>query len=235
VEPTDHNWVEVSKGWYCCFSCGLENANGVSGDIIMEDLTEKYGNDENYVVGYYVRNHVKFTHYVCVVLSDGTEEIVEVEFTTIDGLSAYVFSKAVVEAYAESKGYTDYDVKFVFVPIGSDSSFDYAVTFTETIDVDTVIDDVSFIDYVPEGEWVGYTIIPAQTGAWTFTSASYFDTYAELYDSNGNLIINDDDSGTQNNFYISINLEAGQSYTIKVKWLDSAKAGTMPLLFTFEG
>ena len=55
VEPTDHNWVEVSKGWYCCFSCGLENANGVSGDIIMEDLTEIYGNDENYVVGYYIR------------------------------------------------------------------------------------------------------------------------------------------------------------------------------------
>ena len=235
VEPTDHNWVEVSKGWYCCFSCGLENANGVSGDIIMEDLTEIYGNDENYVVGYYIRNNVKFTYYVCVVLADGTEDIVEIEFTTIDGLRAYVFSKAVVEAYAESKGYTDYDVKFVFVPIGSDSSFDYAVTFTETIDVDTVIDDVSFIDYVPEGEWVGYTIIPAQTGAWTFTSASYFDTYAELYDSDGNLIINDDDSGTQNNFYISINLEAGQSYTIKVKWLDSAKAGTMPLLFTFEG
>ena len=233
IDPTDHGWTETENGWYYCFRCGLENANGVSGTIIMEDLTGKYGNDENYVVGYCVRKGVNFTYYVCLVLADGTEIIVEdVEYTTIDGLSAYAFNKDMVSAYAESNGYTDYDVKFVFVPVGADGSFDYAIIFTETTDIGTITDDVSFVDYVGEGEWVSYEIAPVENGTWTFTSASYSDTYAELYDAQGNQVAFDDDSGEEVNFLIKYDLTAGEVYTIKVKWLQMDRAGVMSLIFT---
>ena len=235
VDAHDHDWVEVTEGWYCCFRCGLENANGVSGDIIMEDLTEKYGNDEYYVVGYYVRNSVKFSQYVSLVFEDDTEiPLTTIEFTTIDGIRAFAFSKAAVDEWAAVNGYTDYKVKFSFVPVGSDSSFDYGVTFTETIDIDTVIDDVSFVDYVGEGEWVSYVINPSESGTWNFTSATYFDTYAELCDAEGNVLKSDDDDGAEANFLISYDLIAGESYTIRVKWLDSSKAGTMSLIFAKE-
>ena len=232
IEPHDHDWIEVREGWYCCYRCGLENANGVSGDIIMEDLTEKYGNDENYVVGYYGRNDVEFTMFVALVWDDGREEIVEgLEFWTIDGIQAYAFSKAAVEAWANEKGFEGYKVKFSFVPVGSDSSFDYGVTFTETMHLDTITDDVSFVDYVSEGEWVSYTITPAETGTWTFTSDTYFDTYAELCDAEGNCIEYDDDGGEEANFMITYELIAGETYTIRVRWYSENRAGNMALVF----
>ncbi len=134
IEPHNHNWIFVDENhYYCCF-CGLENKNGASGDIIMEDLTKKYGNGENYVVGYYANSDVEFTKYVSLILADGREVVLnDVEFTTIDGLRAFVFNKAAVEALASAKGYgsSEYDVRFSFVPYGSDGSFDYAITFTE--------------------------------------------------------------------------------------------------------
>ena len=118
VYPHDHNWVQITDNWYFCFTCGLENANGVSGDIIMEDLTETYGNDEYYVVGYYARNDVEFSQYVSLILADGMEVAIwsGIDFTTIDGIRAYAFSKAAVEAWATENGYTNYDVRFSFVP-----------------------------------------------------------------------------------------------------------------------
>lgn len=232
IDPHDHDWIEVREGWYCCYRCGLENANGISGDIIMEDLTEKYGNDENYVVGYYGRNEVDFEMYVALVWDDGREIIVEgLDFWTVDGIRAYAFSKAAVEAWANEKGFEGYKVKFSFVPVGSDSSFDYGVTFTETMHLDTIADDVSFIDYVSEGEWVSYTISPSESGTWTFTSDTYFDTYAELYDADENQIAFDDDSGEESNFLIVFDLVAGETYTIRVKWLNENRSGTMSLIF----
>ncbi len=235
LKAHDHDWVYVTDNWYYCFTCGLENANGASGDIIMEDLTELYGNGENYVVGYWNRNNVEFTQYVCLILADGTEIIVEgVEFYTIEGLRAYAFSKSAVEAFAAAKEYTDYEVKFVFVPYGADSSFDYAVIFAETTNIGVVVDNVSFKDYIGEGETVDYVITPTEDGIWTFTSYAESDSYAYLYDAEGELLANDDDSGYNNNFEIIYDLKAGETYTLSVRWYSSDRAGYIPLVFTCE-
>ncbi len=234
VSPHDHNWVQVTDNWYFCFTCGLENANGVSGDIIMEDLTETYGNGEYYVVGYYARNNVEFSKYVSLVLADGTtiDVLTGIEFTTIDGIRAYAFSKAAVEAWATENGYTDYDVRFSFVPVGSDGSFDYGVTFTEpTVVTDTISDNVSFTDYIGAGETKSYTITPTEDGVWSFTSFANDDTRAYLYDSEGNTLASDDDGGYNSNFRITYELKAGETYTIMVSWYSSNDAGDVPLLF----
>ena len=127
-----HDWVEDGDG-YSCSRCGLENANGADGSVIMEDLSEEYGNGENYIVGYYVKNNVQFGTYIALVVPGQEDEVIisdgSIEISEMDGVRAYAFSKAEVEAWAESNGYTDYAVKFVFVPEGSDGSFDYAITF----------------------------------------------------------------------------------------------------------
>lgn len=235
ISPNDHNWVQIEDNWYYCFDCGMENRNGASGDIILEDLTDLYGNGENYVVGYFIQNDVTFTKYVSLLLADGTEIIVDgIQFTTIEGLRAVVFSKAAVDAYGAQNGYTDYTVRFSFVPYGADSSFDYAVTFTENVDVGVIVNDVSFVDYIGAGQQVTYTIAPAESGTWVFTSYAQGDTRGELFDGNGNSLQSDDDSGSNRNFRISYYLEAGETYTIVVRWYYSETEGNVPLFFFAE-
>ena len=200
----------------------------------MEDLTDAYGNGEYYVVGYYARNNVEFSKYVSLVLADGTtiDVLTGIEFTTIDGIRAYAFRKADVEAWAAENGYTDFDVRFSFVPVGSDGSFDYGVTFTEpTVVTETIVDNVSFTDYIGAGETKSYTITPTEDGVWSFTSFANDDTRAYLYDAEGSTLASDDDGGYNNNFRITYELKKGETYIITVRWYDSNNAGNVPLLF----
>ena len=237
IPPNDHNWVELDWNWYYCFACGLENANGVSGSIIMEDLTDAYGNGEYYVVGYYLQNGVDFSQYVSLILPSGEEVAIwsGIDFVTIGDLRAVAFSKAAVDAWAAANGYTDYDVRFSFVPVGSDGSFDYGITFTETIDIDTIIDSVSFKDFVGSGEVKTYTITPTKDGSWTFMSVSGGDTYATLYSANGKYLTYDDDGAGNGQFYMTYYLKAGQTYTVEVRWYSSSVSGNMILVFNNEG
>ena len=238
IMPTDHNWVYISENHYYCFNCGLENENGISGNIILEDLTELYGNDRDYVVGYYAYDEISFTYYVSLILDDGTEIILDgVSFNESDSPRAIFFSKSEVESAITRQGYSldDGDVRFAFVPYGSDGSFDYAITFTETVNIDTIVDSVSFVEYIGEDETISFTIIPNESGMWYFTSMSDYDSYAYLYDANGNELYCNDDGGFNTNFRIDYYLEAGETYTLSVRWLNSDVAGSMPLIFTFEG
>ena len=140
ITPSAHHWRYSSdRGCYYCTTCGLENANGASGEIVMEDLTEAYGNGENYVVGYWNRDKVDFIYNVSLILhtplENGDDQIVltDITFTSLEDVVAISFSKSDVAAAAEALGYSadEYDVRFSFVPVGSDSSLDYAITFTE--------------------------------------------------------------------------------------------------------
>ena len=150
----------------------------------------------------------------------------------IDGLRAVAFSKDDVEAFATANGYTDYEVKFAFIPVGSDGSLDYAITFTDTIDItDTIVGKTSFAEFVDAEETKIYTIAPTEDATWVFTSASYGNTYAYLCDSEGNTLTQNDIGEDGNNFKITYDLKAGETYTLKVKWYYVYDAGYMNLLF----
>ena len=231
----DHNWVRVSDNWYYCGRCALENANGASGDIILEDLTEAYGNGENYVVGYAIRNNVMFSQYVTLILSDGAEILVpDVAFIDVDGVRAIAFNIAAVDAWAAENGYTDYDVRLSFVPDRIGEGLDYGITFTETIEIDTIVGNASFIDYIDAGETKSYTITPTEDGTWTFTSFADADSYGYLYDAEGNQLTYNDDGGYNNNFQITYELKAGETYTVSVRWYYSDRAGYIPLVFVAD-
>ena len=140
INPSAHHWRYSSdRGCYYCTTCGLENANGASGEIVMEDLTEAYGNGENYVVGYWNRDKVDFIYNVSLILhtplENGDDQIVltDITFTSLEEVVAISFSKSDVAAAAEALGYSAdaYDVRFSFGPLGSDSTLDYASTFTD--------------------------------------------------------------------------------------------------------
>lgn len=133
----DHQfYYDDNVGKFVCDVCGLENINGTSGMIIMEDLTD-YDNGANYVVGYCNRSEVQFINNVCLVQKDefGNETnmiiLYEINVYEMEEVRAVGFSKAEVIAAAENYGLTqgEYEVRFSFVPLGSDGSFDYSLTF----------------------------------------------------------------------------------------------------------
>ena len=137
-DPYGHNWKLMEEGYYSCTRCGLENSNGADGSIVLEDMTDAYGNDENYVVGYWNKTNVEYTTYIALVNPD--VEIIDsqnmVTITELTDVCAYAFSKADIAKFAESKGLAEgeYEVCFVFVPYGADGSFDYAITFGSLAD-----------------------------------------------------------------------------------------------------
>lgn len=230
--PYGHDWYNISEDRYFCTRCGLENINGADGQIVLEDMTDAYGNGTNYVIGYWANNEVDFMYYVSIVLRATGEDIIldGVTITDSSTVRAKVFSKSEVEQLASALGYTadQYDVRFAFVPVGADGSFDYAVTLTEEENhTGNVTGSLSEKVYVGKGESYEYTITPATSGVWTFTSNTNMDTYAHLYDADGNEIAYNDDGSNNGNFLISYNLEAGQTYVLKARWYGNDRAGYM--------
>ena len=234
MAPLDHNWVYLSENWYCCFRCGLENANGASGEIIMEDLTEEYGYGENYVVGYCSYSGVEFTYYVSLIINGKTEIIVPgVKFIEMSELRAISFSKAEVEAFAKANGYTDYDVRFAFVPVGADGSFDYALTFADKeVDLTAIVGKVSFSDYIAADKEACYVIKPTEDATWIFTAFADVDIYAYLCNSKGEQIVYNAYSGYNGNFRIECDLRAGETYYLYVGVWWHYSLQVIPLLFS---
>ena len=136
LSPTDHYWNYYGDDMYYCSNCGMQNINGASGDVVLEDLTNDYGNDEFYVVGYWNRGNVEFYHYVCIVVKETGEEIIlEIEPTELENVRALAVSIVDIETLALEAGYAadTYYTKIVFVPERADGSFDYAITFGEDL------------------------------------------------------------------------------------------------------
>ncbi len=67
------------------------------------------------------------------------------------------------------------------------------------------------------GQMMYYEFVPRLTGEYRFYSTGSIDTYGYLYNSNKSQLTSNDDGGSSNNFYISYNLTAGQTYYIAMK------------------
>ncbi len=83
------------------------------------------------------------------------------------------------------------------------------------------------IDYA--GKIVKFQFAPEYSCLYSFYSISEEDTYAELYDADGNLLYENDDYYGMN-FGIECTLEAGREYVLEVCFLDTAAVGTFELI-----
>ena len=227
VEANDHAWHYVESGnYYYCTRCGLENEKGASGSIVMEDLTAKYGNGENYVVGYYARNNVQFTTYVSLVFAGEERDIMvpDIEFITIDGIRAYAFSKAKVAEWATTNGYTDYNVRFSFVPVGGDGSFDYAITFTDEPEINVITEATTIKTSFVGGEKKTYTITVTEDYVLDMKIFSEGGWNCAVTNSNGELV----ESGWCG---LSCSLKTGETYTLTVSPGAYSENGIQYLIF----
>lgn len=150
-ESYDESYYEIQPGhdwsWNeelqmdVCGVCGLQNKNGASGSIVMEDLTDTYGNGENYVIGYWNQDEIDYDIMVSVILESTGEQILLniTEFTdhTVenDGFNGLSFNKATADAAAAEavstvEGYEGtYAIRISFVPVDGTDTLDYAITF----------------------------------------------------------------------------------------------------------
>lgn len=87
--------------------------------------------------------------------------------------------------------------------------------------------------YVGAGQRVAIVIRPAYSGEWNFTSNASSDTYGYLYRVNADetltQLATNDDGGSDNNFLISYDLSAGETYVLVCRWYSSDRNGEMPI------
>ena len=67
------------------------------------------------------------------------------------------------------------------------------------------------------GQLVYFEFVPRFSKEYRFYTTGNLDTYGYLYNSNKSQLTSNDDAGEGNNFYISYNLTAGQTYYITAK------------------
>ena len=139
--PCGHSWNYVSENHYECSLCGLENRNGADGDVIFEDLTEKYGDGSEYVIGFYDRANEGFRVYVSLIkknVAEGEDNEVITEYEVsydYDGKAVLKVNKAAIEEIAAGEGLADgeYDIRVTFVPNNEGDDLDYAITLTDIV------------------------------------------------------------------------------------------------------
>ena len=142
LKPKAHNWVWNSTlQTYVCSYCDLENSNGASGMIVMEDLTDTHGGGTDYVIGYWNRGGIDFTPVVQVVLDDiaqNQDNLLSlstfINFTYREDVVAVACHKAevhaAVDAALEAAGYSgSYAIRITFLPASPTGELDYAITF----------------------------------------------------------------------------------------------------------
>lgn len=149
--PEGHRWVECEDGGFECSECGLKNANGANGKIILEDLTDKIDDGgENYAIGYYYSEQVEqTTQYVSIVKVVNGKEVENSEIVLADvNIEDYYYKdfngsrikiinkaalleavKAKLTELGESENINDYALRFTFAPLTEAGDLDYAITF----------------------------------------------------------------------------------------------------------
>ena len=76
------------------------------------------------------------------------------------------------------------------------------------------------------GGYAYFSFTPEETDWYEFTSLAGIDTYGYLYDEDMDEITRDDDSGTNNNFKITYELEEGVPYIFGVRYYSSSNTGS---------
>jgi hypothetical protein len=86
----------------------LENINGASGSIVMEDMTDYDEAVYDYLIGYWNMEDIRFNPVLSVILEDPAIEDNELVLTGVDfhyvaeGINAISFNKAQTQDAAET-------------------------------------------------------------------------------------------------------------------------------------
>lgn len=129
--PMNHSFEPNESGnGYICSRCGLENENGQSGSIVLEDLSD----ESRYVAGYWNKENLVYEIFVFLVIGEESR-MTDLEAmdnsTPFDSSTAYI-TKAEVQEWVKTNQVTEaYDVMFSFIPKNANVDTTYNIVFTE--------------------------------------------------------------------------------------------------------
>ncbi len=128
ASPNDHSFYQDESGMHKCSDCGLESEVGQNGSITLEDLTAKYGDGSNIIIGFYNKDNINIMISFAVVLEGG--ELLDIDYSIEPEDNLVIIPVAELEEALMALG--DYsicknNVRIAFVPVGG-SAFDYAIT-----------------------------------------------------------------------------------------------------------
>lgn len=104
---------------------------------------------------------------------------------------------------------------------------EYAMLYVSTraISIGKTYAEISF-----GGDCASFFFLPDVSGSYTLSSTGDEDTFGLLYDSTGNLLKKDDDSGLGKNFIITCDLTADTLYFFQTRYFNSDMTGIISLL-----
>lgn len=145
--------------------------------------------------------------------------------------SAFQFCYSLAEVYfiGTYEQWTNINIK----RIDSDTCLEDATKHYLLDDTTFTLPTTDSWNYTYGGEYHYWKITPSETATYIFESTlSSGDSYGYLYDADFNEITKNDDGGDGNNFKISYNLTAGETYYYGVRWYGSSTTGTIPVKLT---
>ena len=93
------------------------------------------------------------------------------------------------------------------------------------------LNDVFTADIEFGGDYEDFAFTPEVTGTYVFYSLceDTSDTFGEIYDDRMVQIGEDDQGGTENNFRIAHEMNAGQTYYLRARYWDRDETGSFPV------
>jgi len=127
---------DSNKGVFVCRVCGLENANGVNGDISFVNVSSE-GDGKNYIINYRNWRGDRYTP-VLLLYTDGAEEPMLLDDVVMtddaDNRRLYISTAAILDAAAElGLEPCSYTIEIAFVPTTSNDSLVYSFYLDEHI------------------------------------------------------------------------------------------------------
>ena len=94
--------------------------------------------------------------------------------------------------------------------------------------------DTKTVEIANSGEYKYFKFTPSINGTLNFYSTGSYDTYGYLYDSQMNELTHNDDGAEDNNFSISYDVVAGETYILGCRMYSSSVCGNFDVVFNFE-
>lgn len=91
---------------------------------------------------------------------------------------------------------------------------------------DISVGSTNTVEITEKDPSISFKFTPTESGWYSFYSNSDSDTYCRLFNSSGDELTNDDNSGENNNFRIDYQLEAGETYIFRCSYSFSGVLGT---------
>lgn len=205
------DWIEALSGETWGLYRGMEDGTPRKGDIVFLDTNEDDSADQVGLVSSASVDSLK------LIVGDRENSVQEV---TLELDSGKLFGFVVLPENPERRAARAKAAAAANEAEGEELS----ITLGETLNVD-----------VAAGETVKIPFVPEYTHEYIFQSTGSGDPHGYIYNTEGNQLAYNDDSGGNRQFQIAYTLAAGQTYYLWVKWRGSNISGTIPVLLTLGG